>query len=218
MLEDYERDFERFGKNPLPSLYESRVTIRDLSHQMAQLSSLEFDEGKRDELLGLPQTIQSMKEEVKGESKGVKEEMDRKVEEMEESHKQMIQDLTEENTRIKEEFREMRDLMNQDFKEKFDDMKVENEEIRRDNKDLRNQLKSLSTLTNNNNNNEERSEEDVRREIDQIISKIDLNSLTRDQGKRFCKLQDVLEDEEEELSNEELLEMLDELNQMKLSI
>ena len=139
----------------------------------------------------------------------------------EESHQQMIQDLTEENKRITKEFREMRDLMNQDFKEKFDDMKVENEEIIRDNKDLRNQLESLSTLTNNKKIEEERSEEDVKREIDQIISEISeisMDSLTRDQGKRFYKIQDELEDEEEELSNEELLEMLDELNQMKLSI
>ena len=136
----------------------------------------------------------------------------------EESHQQMIQDLTEENKRITKEFREMRDLMNQDFKEKFDDMKVENEEIRRDNKDLRNQLESLSTLTNNNNKkNEERSEEDMRREIDQIISEItpNLGELARDQGRRLYQIQDELEDEEEELSNEELLEMLDELNQMK---
>jgi len=257
-LEEYERDFERFGKNP-PSQIESRATVQDLSHQVAQLSSLEFDEGKRDELLGLPQTIQSMKEEVAEESKGMRVEMDRKVGEIvgekdklieelkrekdemkdemdmkinemkremeedkkqrEESHQQMIQNLTDENKRIKEEFREMRDLMNQDFKGKFDDMKVENEEIRRDNKDLRNQLESLSTLTNNNNNkNEERSEEDVRREIDQIISEIDLHRLTTDHLVRFGQIKKELEDEEEELSNEEMLEMLDELNHMKLSI
>jgi len=73
----------------------------------------------------------------------------------------------------------------------------------------------------NNKKNEERSEEDVRREIDQIISEIldgSVRQLTRDQGRRFYQIQDDLEDEEEELSNEELLEMLDELNQMKLSI
>jgi len=52
-----------FGKNP-PSPIESRAIVQDLAHQVAQLSSLEFDEGKRDELLGLPQTIQSMKEEM----------------------------------------------------------------------------------------------------------------------------------------------------------
>jgi len=45
-----------------------------------------------------------------------------------------------------------------------------------------------------------------------------MQQLTRDQTRRFLDIQDELEDEEEELSNEELLEMLDELNQMKLSI
>jgi len=268
-LEEYERDFEKFGKNP-PSHFESRAIVQDLSHQVAQLSSLEFDEGKRNELLGLPQTIQSMKKVVEGESKGMREEMDRKVGEIvgekdrlieelrrekdemkdelrnekyemkremeeidkqreeahqlkdkqrEESHQQMIQDLTEENKRITKEFREMRDLMNQDFKEMFDDMKVGMEYQVKTIQDLRNQLESLSTLTNND-KNEERSEEDVRGEIDQIISEITLllPQLTRDQRKRFTKIQDELEDEEEELSNEELLEMLDELNQMKLSI
>ena len=59
MLGEYERDFERFGKNP-----SNFFRFQDLSHHVAQLSSLEFDEGKRDELLGLPQTIQSMKEEM----------------------------------------------------------------------------------------------------------------------------------------------------------
>ena len=140
----------------------------------------------------------------------------------EESHQQMIQDLTEENKRIAKEFREMRDLMNQDFKGKFDDMKVGMEKQEKTIQDLRNQLESLSTLTNNNNNkkNEERSEEDVRREIDQIISEIipNLGELTRDERRKFVRIEDDLEDEEEELSNEELLEMLDELNQMKLSI
>jgi len=228
-LEEYERDFERFGKK-IPLL------IQDLSHQVAQLSSLEFDEGKRDELLDLPQTIQSMKEEMDkkvGEIVGEKDrlieelrrekdEMKREMEEVdkqrEESHQQMIQDLTEENKRITKEFREMRDLMNQDFKEKFEDQDVKITELGRDNKDLRNQLESLSSLINK--KNEERSEEDVRREIDQIISEIFpfLQQLTRDQIMRFCKLQDELEDEEGKLSNEELLEMLDELNQMKLSI
>ena len=58
----------------------------------------------------------------------------------------------------------------------------------------------------------------MRREIDKIISEIDLNSLPRDQTRRFLDIQDDLEDEEEELSNEDLLEMLDELNQLKLSI
>jgi len=52
----------------------------------------------------------------------------------------------------------------------------------------------------------------VRREIDQIISEIfsTMHQLTRDQ-RRFVRIEDDLEDEE-------LLEMLDELNQMKLSI
>ena len=75
-------------------------------------------------------------------------------------------------------------------------------------------------MTNNNNKNEERSEEDVRREIDQIISEIkpSLGDLSRVKGDRFYQIRNDLNDKEEEFSNEELVEMLDELNQMKLSI
>ena len=87
-MEEYERDFERFGKNP--------HLIQDLSHQVAQLLSLEFDEGKRNELLGLSQTIQSMKEEVEGESKGMREEMDRKVGEIVGEKDRLIEELRRE--------------------------------------------------------------------------------------------------------------------------
>jgi len=92
-LEEYERDF---GKNP-PSQGKSRAIVQDLSHQVAQLSSLEFDEGKRDELLGLPQIIQSMKEEMEGELKGMREEMDRKVGEIVGEKDRLLDELRREN-------------------------------------------------------------------------------------------------------------------------
>ena len=81
MLEKYERDFERFGKNP-----SNFVSIQDLSHQIAKLLSLEFDEGKRNELLGLPQFIQSMREE-----------MDRKVGEIVGEKDRLLDELRREN-------------------------------------------------------------------------------------------------------------------------
>jgi len=115
-LEEVERDFERFGKNP-PSQIESRALIQDLSHQMAQLSSLEFDEGKRDELLGLPQTIQSMKEEVEGESKGMREEMDKKVGEIVREKDRLIEELRREKDEMKDELRREKDEMKREMDE-----------------------------------------------------------------------------------------------------
>ena len=149
---------------------------------MAQLSSLEFDEGKRNELLGLPTIIDKMRLDYEEFFSSFQEEMKNEMNEMKKA--------------------------NQDQDKKFEDQEKTNQ-------DLRYQLKSLSTLTNNK-KNEERSEEDVRREIDQIISEIDMHNLDEEQLCDYAILNRRFK--REELSNEELLEMLDELNQMKLSI
>jgi len=172
-LEEYERDYSFHGKNIL--------LIQDLSHQVSKLSSLEFDEGKRNELLGLPTIIEKMRLDYEEFFSSFKEEMKNEIQQ---------QQL------------------------KIEDQEKKNEDQNKTIQDLRNQLESLSTS--NNNKNEERSEEDVRREIDQIISEIDTHKLDEEQLVDYASLNRRFK--REELSNEELLEMLDELNQMKLSI
>ena len=80
--------------------------VADLSHQMAQLSSLEFDEGKRNELLGLPQTIQSMREE-----------MDRKVGEIVGAMDRLIEELRRENETKMDELRREKDELKREMEE-----------------------------------------------------------------------------------------------------
>ena len=60
----YEEDYEKFGTHPL-SGFETRSHIQDLSNQVNLLSSLEFDEEKRNALLGLPEEIENKSKEVK---------------------------------------------------------------------------------------------------------------------------------------------------------
>ena len=62
-----------------------------------------------------------------------------------------------------DELRREKDEMKRAMRKKFDDQEKTIQ-------DLRNQVESHSTLTNK---NEEKSEEDVRREIDQLILEID---------------------------------------------
>ena len=103
-MEEYESDYEIFGKKP--SNYDGRVFVQNLSNQVAKLSELEFDDSKREELLSLPQEIQSMKDENENESKELRNEVNLKIEELSTSHKQTIQDMEESQVSYKPNIRE----------------------------------------------------------------------------------------------------------------
>jgi len=142
----------------------------------------------------------------------------------------MIQDLTEENKKIKEEFRKMRldyeeffSSFQEEMKNKMNELKKENEDqdkkiegLETENQDLRNQFKSVLELVENMKYGKEQFKEEVKREINQLILEIDIRNFDEEQLFDYASLNRRFK--KDELSNEELLEMLDELNQMKLSI
>jgi len=214
------------------SLEELKNQVQDLSDQISNLSDLEENSSN---LLNLPSQIDEKMGEIIEKNEEMKkklEEEDQKreethqltiqelkdqIEQQEKNHQTKLQHLDEKDLQREESYNQMRNQHEneiQDFRDILGDM---DHKVQRLNKRIFHQnleIKSLKSLVSSYHDPSNVSLEDMRAQIEEVMNAISFNRLNQEERERYLEITRLLEDEEEELSLQDLQIMLVELQQM----
>ena len=221
-LEELENNYQALSDQilKLSDLEENSSNLLNLPSQLDEkmVEIVKENEQMKKKLKEEDQTrVDEMKAEFKDQIEQQEQDHQIRVNEMKTEFNEKIQDLDEKDLQREESYNQMRNQHEnelQDFRDILGDMDHKVQRLNKRIFHLNLEIKSLRSLVSSYHGPPNVSLKEVRSQIEEEMDSINFRSLNREQRVRMVEIQDQLEDEEEELSLQDLQFMLAELQEM----